>query len=157
LPNPYKAKNRDFDTVEELILVKGVTPAMLYGDGKRKGIINYLTVFSSTTTINVNSAPKEVLMAIPGITPEQTDYIVKQRAATAIQGIQELAPILGGSFPLVSPYLSASESNTFSISTTGDREGGQHGYGIRAIVTFDGSSTGGYRYLYYKSPAQVQP
>ncbi|HEX8948719.1 MAG TPA: hypothetical protein VF790_07150, partial [Dissulfurispiraceae bacterium] len=26
LPNPYKAKNADFDTLEELLLVKGVTP-----------------------------------------------------------------------------------------------------------------------------------
>jgi len=30
LPTPYNAKLRDFDTVDELLLVRGVTPAVLY-------------------------------------------------------------------------------------------------------------------------------
>ncbi len=36
LPNPYKAKNADFDTLEELLLVKGVTRELLYGDGGKR-------------------------------------------------------------------------------------------------------------------------
>ncbi len=44
LPNPYKAKNGDFETLEELLLVKGVTREILYGDGKKKGLIDFLTV-----------------------------------------------------------------------------------------------------------------
>ena len=82
---PYKAKNRTFDTVEELLLVKGVTPAMLYGDGQRKGIINFLTVYTETTSINVNAAPKEVLLAIPGMTQETVDALLTQRTATDIK------------------------------------------------------------------------
>ena len=155
LSTPYKAKNRDFDTVEELLLVKGVTPAMLYGDGTRKGIINYLTVHSTTTTINVNGAPKEVLLAIPGMIPEKVDNILTQRAATGIQSIQDLAGVLGETLPAVSAYLSADDSSVFSVGATGNREGGQKGYAIRAIVTIEGTT--GYRYLYYKSPAQVEP
>ncbi len=37
LPNPYKAKNADFDTLEELLLVKGVTRGLLYGNGGKRG------------------------------------------------------------------------------------------------------------------------
>lgn len=33
LPDGYSAKNAPFETVEELLLVRGVTPALLYGDG----------------------------------------------------------------------------------------------------------------------------
>ncbi|MCG6537562.1 MAG: general secretion pathway protein GspK, partial [Syntrophales bacterium LBB04] len=159
LPNPYKAKNRDLDAVEELLLVKGVTPVMLYGDGKRKGIINFLTVSSSTTTININAAPKEVLLAVPGMTPEKVDLILKFREAAAIQNIQELAlgggTTAGGSAAAVSSYLGTADSTVFCIEATGNREGGQRGYGIKAIVSLDGPA--GYRYLYYKSPAQVEP
>jgi general secretion pathway protein K len=167
LPNPYKAKNGPFDAVEELLLVKGVTPIMLYGDGKKKGIINYLTVSSNSNTINVNAAPKEVLMAVPGLDPAKVDLLMLQRKATPAapttgtqgtqgsQGIQDLAAILGEKNPAAGAFLSTGESNMFSIEATGNREGKQQGYGIRAIVTIEGST--GYRYVYYKSPAQVEP
>ena len=164
LPNPYKAKNGPFDTVEELLLVKGVTPTMLYGDGKKKGIINYLTVSSNSNTINVNAAPKEVLMAVPGMDPAKVDLLMIQRKATAAtgtptttgsQGVQDLAAILGEKNPAAAAFLSTTESNIFSIEATGNREGAQQGYGIRAIVTIEGST--GYRYVYYKSPARVEP
>lgn len=40
LPKPYNVKNGPFDTVEELLLVKGVTPAILYGeDVDRNGLL----------------------------------------------------------------------------------------------------------------------
>jgi general secretion pathway protein K len=164
LPNPYKAKNGPFDTVEELILVKGVTPVMLYGDGKKKGIINYLTVSSSSNTINVNAAPKEVLMAVPGLDPAKVDTLMIERKAAAAtatlstpgsQGVQDLAAILGEKNPAAAAFLSTSESNIFSVEATGNREGTARGYGIRAIVIMEGNA--GYRYVYYKSPAQVEP
>jgi general secretion pathway protein K len=155
LPNPYKARNSNFDTVEELLLVKGVTPAMLYGDGKQKGIINFLTVYTSTTSINRNAAPREVLLAIPGMTPEAADVVIAQRTATGIQSTQEVTGVPEAALPAASPYLSVTDSNIFAIEATGNSEGGPKGYGIRAIVTFEAGT--GYRYLYYKSPAQVEP
>jgi DNA uptake protein ComE-like DNA-binding protein len=41
LPEPYRCKNASFDTVEELLLVKGVTKDLLYGyDRNRNGTID---------------------------------------------------------------------------------------------------------------------
>ncbi len=57
---PYAVKGAPFYTVEELLLVKGVTPAILYGEGGRKGIINFLTVNSESGLVNLNYAPREV-------------------------------------------------------------------------------------------------
>jgi general secretion pathway protein K len=155
LPNPYKAKNANFDTVEELLLVKGVTLAMLYGDGKRKGIIDYVTVYSNRNSINVNAAPREVLMAVPGMTPEKVDYVLAQREGTGIQKTQDIAALLGESFRLIGSYLTNSDSNTFAIDARGKTGEGQKGYGIRAILMVEGAAK--YRYVYYKSPAQVGP
>jgi DNA uptake protein ComE-like DNA-binding protein len=40
-PSPYDAKNGPLDSVEELLLVKGVTPMMLFGaDANRNGVID---------------------------------------------------------------------------------------------------------------------
>jgi len=38
LPNPYRAKDDKFDTIEELLLVKGMTADILYGGGGKKGL-----------------------------------------------------------------------------------------------------------------------
>lgn len=41
LDPPYAAKNGPFDTVEEMLLVKGVTPELLYGeDANRNGVLD---------------------------------------------------------------------------------------------------------------------
>jgi general secretion pathway protein K len=69
LPKPYKARNANFAALEELILVRGITPEILYGTGEKKGIFRFLTLYSPTGRINVNAASKEVLAALPGMEP----------------------------------------------------------------------------------------
>jgi len=57
LPNPYRAKNDLFDTIGELRLVRGVT-AEVY-----EKLLPFVTV-SSSGMVNLNTAPKEVLMSL---------------------------------------------------------------------------------------------
>ena len=76
LPVPYKAKNRAFDSLEELLLVKGVTPQIFYGTPERPGLVEYLTVFS--TGINVNTAEAPVLRAM-GLAEVQVGQIQEHR------------------------------------------------------------------------------
>ena len=75
LPNPYHCKNGPLDSLEELLLVKGVTPHMLYGnDRNRNGVLDpdeddgggqvdlgwsaYLTVYSHEPNTDVNGNPR---------------------------------------------------------------------------------------------------
>ena len=57
LPYPYRAKNDLFDTLEELRLVRGMTR------DKFEKIKPFVTVYSSGL-VNINTAPKEILMAL---------------------------------------------------------------------------------------------
>ena len=51
LPRPYRCKNAPFETVEELLLVKGVTPEVLYGyDANRNGLLDEDEAAASGTT-----------------------------------------------------------------------------------------------------------
>ncbi|OGW41296.1 MAG: hypothetical protein A2Y97_06750 [Nitrospirae bacterium RBG_13_39_12] len=152
LPNPYKAKDANFDTLEELLLVKGMTPEILYGDGKKKGIINFLTINSKTSQININAAPKEVLTSIPGITPEFADTIIEYRNTKEITNLQEIG-IPGDANNLIAPYIKTGGSNTFTIESVGHKGSEKGGYAIRATVTITGNNT--YAYLYYKSPVSI--
>jgi general secretion pathway protein K len=153
LQNPYKAKNANFDTLEELLLVKGMTSEILYGNSEKKGIINFLTVNSKINRININAAPKEVLMAVPGMTPEFADMIIDYRGTKEITNIQEIG-IPAETSNLMAPYISITGSNTFTIEAVGYKGSGKGGYAIRATVTISGNNK--YTYVYYKSPTSIK-
>lgn len=57
LPYPYRSKNDVLDTVDELRLVRGFTPEVL------AKILPHVTVHSSGR-VNLNTAPKEILMSL---------------------------------------------------------------------------------------------
>ncbi|MGD2107804.1 MAG: type II secretion system protein GspK [Phycisphaerae bacterium] len=75
LPQPYRVKNGDFDTVEELLLVKGVTGQILYGEDfdrnglltpNEDGVLNrglypYLTVLSQESNVSNNNRERAYL------------------------------------------------------------------------------------------------
>jgi general secretion pathway protein K len=160
LPNPYKAKNAPIDTLEELLLVKGMTPEILYGGKDKKGLIDFLTLGSqggSQAMININAAPKEVLMALPGMTPEMADGIISFRQTKEITNIGEVQGLTGangGQGGQMSQYMTTGDSNLFTIEASGYKENGKGVYSITARVMITGDNT--YKYLYYKSPSALK-
>lgn len=148
LPTPYKAKNAPFDTPEELMLVKGMTAEILYGGKEKKGIIDFLTVNSKSGSLNINAVPKEVLMAVPGITPEIADGVVSYREGKMINNLSE-----AGIPAQSAQYFNTGEVSTFTITAIGHKGDEKKGYAIKATVMVEGNNK--YRYLYYKSPAQI--
>lgn len=88
LDRPYSCKDGKFSSIEELLLVRGMTPEILYGSAGNEGenveedkkyysgVIEYLTV-RGTDRVNANTAPVLVLEAVFG--PEMADNIIVQR------------------------------------------------------------------------------
>jgi general secretion pathway protein K len=154
LAKPYKAGNRDFETLEELILIRGITPEILYGTGDRKGIIRFLTVHGKTGRININAAPKEVLAAIPGMDAATVERIIAFRSSSEIRGDAAVRELLAAAYTLAAPYAGAETgvSSLFTIEATGYTDDVKKGYSIVATVTVD--PTHQVRYAYYKSPAE---
>ncbi|MEW6068961.1 MAG: hypothetical protein AB1610_11815 [Nitrospirota bacterium] len=106
LEEPYSCKDSSFDIIEELLLVKGITPEILYGpeknkDSQYKGAAQYLTAKSSGM-VNINTADRVVLEAKFGITA--AGNIMVQRSTGQI-----LVPVAGGDV----------KSRYFSIISTG--------------------------------------
>jgi general secretion pathway protein K len=77
LPVPYRSKNADFDSVDELLQVRGVTRELLYGRAEAPGLAEYLTV-GGNGAINVNTASTVVLRAM-GFAPAEVDLLVGRR------------------------------------------------------------------------------
>lgn len=152
LPKPYRAKDAPFETLEELILVKGMTYDILYGNQEKKGIIDFLTVNSKTNRININAAPFEVLMAIPGMTPEIADMIIEYRKGNEIKNLLEIG-ISADATSLMAPYISITGSNIYTINSKGTMGDEKEGYTVRATVSISGDKL--FTYLYYKSPVET--
>ncbi len=153
LPNPYKAKNGNIETLEELLLVKGVTREILYGDGQKKGLIDCLTVYG-TGKININAASKEVLMAIPGMTADMVEEIINYRQKQEIKIIQEIGGSVVVNQALMAPYITTDPGNIFTIESSGYREKPQSAYGIRTTVSL--LTNNQYKTLYYKTPVTLK-
>ena len=113
LPAPYRAKNGDFETMDELLLVKGMMPEILYGNvasqqrraeletqlpwerhrpGEYLGVARHLSVFG-TGHVNVNTASPEVLMAL-GLTTIEIKLVLDRRSEAPFRHAGEFTDLL---------------------------------------------------------------
>jgi general secretion pathway protein K len=75
---PYRARNGNLQDVAELLQIKGITPELYNGTDEKPGLVDLLTV-RSRGTVNINTAPKEVLQAI-GMSEAEIEDIVQSRS-----------------------------------------------------------------------------
>ncbi len=112
LEPPYRAANRPFVDPSELLLVRGVTPAIY------ARLRPFVVVLEGGAALNLNTASTTVLMSLaPGIDRATADLIVKARAAQPFQTPSALAnsPALAGR-PLSELGLSTASAN-FELTT----------------------------------------
>ncbi len=117
LDKPYSCKDGPFDSVEELLLVKGMTPEILYGESNKfadekddeddeayEGVAKYLTV-KGTGKININTAARTVLELVLG--EEQADNILIQRESGPLTSPINNGKVSSSFFTVVSTGFSA--------------------------------------------------
>ncbi|MBF0553349.1 MAG: general secretion pathway protein GspK [Nitrospirae bacterium] len=149
LEQPYKAKNANFDSTDELLFVRGVTKEIFYGTGSQKGLKEFITVFSKSTKINVNAAPKEVLMAIPGIGEEYARAIIEYRTQNAFKTTDEVRAIIPGAYQTAMNYIDLTEGDVYTIDAVGSLNKSNAAAGIKAVF---GVTSSDYKCYYYKTP-----
>lgn len=103
----FQPPHTSFQEIEELLLVKGVTPDIFYGNYqpaqegepgprlvRREGLADCLSVYGSAAAVDVNSASPAVLAAI-GVPPAMIETIVERRR-TAPLTPDQLLPLAQG-------------------------------------------------------------
>ncbi len=129
LPYPYNSKNDFFDTIDELRLVRGVTPEVF------EKLRPYITV-NSSGTVNINTASKAVLMALsagqgsfnePEIDEKTADAFITYRQdrpfasnATLAADLAAASPVLGNLWKTNFKNLIGVQSFNFHVRSTGD-------------------------------------
>lgn len=108
LPYPYEAKDSEFESLDELLLVKGMTPEIL------EKIEDYVTV-SSAGRININTASSLVFLSL-GLDEDAADKIIRHRSAddgilgneddNVFMKTSDIVPHLSQAFPLSDSQIS---------------------------------------------------
>lgn len=167
LKEPYFAKNGPFDSIEELLLVRGVTRTLFYGRSDKKkegeeekipqfGLKDIFSVYSPSEQVDINSAPPVVLKIVLGIPEDILQQIIKAREEKLFdhQGdlltrVPELKPLIEGDptrqnlilygRTILTPYYTIESKATFK-----ERESVRK---LKAIIKIDPREKEGYKIL----------
>jgi len=143
LPRPYRCKNSNLEAVEELLLIKGMDEDIFYGNENKKGLRDYVTVYSLSGMLNINTAPRELLLSIPGFSEELVETVIQYRKEQPIRNPAELQSLIGGAYASVGRFLTVGDEGTFRIEAFSGRGTSS----LEAVVRLDSA---GFKILYWK-------
>jgi general secretion pathway protein K len=96
----FRARHTSFEEVEEVLLVRGMTPELFYGsyvrdpEGRlvrRSGLRDCVSPYGATSTFDVNTADPALLVSI-GINPAAVQQLVARRRMMPFRSMAELEP-----------------------------------------------------------------
>jgi general secretion pathway protein K len=157
LPQPYKSKNGDFTSIEELLLVRGVTSGIFYGglkdmvaiyQDKETGLDNRIIAKFDFDKININAASPRMLRALPRMTEDVVQAIIKYREKKDFRSLTDLSLLVGSDiYAGISPYITLSLSPYYTIKSVGMLKDSQTREGVQAVVKIDRRLTKGYEVI----------
>ena len=160
LKDPYDCKNGNLDSVEELLLIRGVTSELFYGKKEKPkegeedkeepvGLKDIFSIYALGEQIDINSATLPVLRVVLGLPLEVCRLILKGREEKGFGNLQDLVLRV----PEVTPFLPeitrlilfGAVNPYYTIEARGRRGGGGSVRGIRVTVKVDPREKEGYK------------
>ena len=162
LPQPYKCKNGDFTSIEELLLVRGVTPQIFHG-----GLKNMVSVYQDKeepvrdarirndrlvtfdfNRININAASPRMLGSLPGMTEDALQAIAKYREKRDFRSLVDVQGVVGAAvYAGIWPYITTALLPYYTIASVGTFEGSRTRQGVQAVVKIDRTLKKGYEII----------
>lgn len=162
LQERYDCKNGNFDSVEELLLVRGVTRELFYGRKENKkgeegvkaepvGLKDLFSIYAPGEQIDINSATLPVLRVVLGIPYEVSRRIIKAREEKGfenqgdlLQRVPELTPFFGDIrglilFQAMTPY--------YSVESKAKNKERESVRGLKVIVKIDPNEKGAHKII----------
>lgn len=163
LPAPHACKNGDFDTVDELLMVKGVTPDLFNG-----GLSRMVTVYPGRAymvrsqgwhegqqrpegvfdydRINVNAASPELLWILFGGDKDAVDALIAARSENDVTLDTTLSTIIGTeNYTRARNYLTDDFSPYYRIRAIGAPPQGEARRAVAAIVQVNAKAESPYQ------------
>jgi len=160
LKEPYECKNGNFDSVEELLLVRGITPELFYGKKIKEkegetdkeapvALKDLFSIYAAGEQIDINSASLPVLRVVLGLPLEVCRQILKAREEKGFQNVQDLLLRV----PEIAPFLTEIQrlilfgvaNPYYTVEARGKSKEGSSVRGIRMVVKVDSREKDGYK------------
>jgi general secretion pathway protein K len=170
LSEPYFAKNGDFDAVEELLMIRGVTPEIF------EQIRNMLTVFPKNDPdqaaraargetgpyddfnferLDVNNMPSSLLKALPDMASETAEAILRFRESGGFRAFGQLRPYLEEeAFASLTPFLTFQSIPAFALRVEGRLPGTPIRRTVQAVVEIDLTAPERFRFLKWRDDGE---
>lgn len=159
LQEPYYCKNGNLDSIEELLLIRGITPDLFHGKkgtsegGERSadqvGLKDIFSIYAPGEQVDINSATPLVMNMVLGIPREVSQQMAKAREEKSFENpqdllnrIPELAPFIGDISRLI-VYRSAIPY--YTIESRAKLKDGLSMQGLKTIVKIDPREKEGYK------------
>ena len=174
LPEPYECKNGDFDAIEELLLVRGITPDIFYGGlnrmisvfqdrGSKRGKLSRKSNNVGGSKICINAAPKAMLLSLPQMTEELAQAVMDFRKEADFKSMGELSALLGADvYGAISSHITLTPSSYYRVVSLGRIADSKTRQGISAIIEINRTIEKGYRIvqwndrsLFLKDPPSI--
>lgn len=162
LKDPYDCKNDNLDSIEELLLVRGVTPELFHGrkrslggeeEGKidQVGLKDIFSIYSPGEQIDINSATAFVLTYVLGIPEDVSRLIVGARAEKRFDNPQDLLQRV----PAISPFIGdagrfilyQSFTPYYTIESKATNKEGDAIRRLKGIIKIDQTEKKGYKII----------
>ncbi len=166
LSPPYECKDADFDSIEELRQVKGITSEIfeslkeivtVYVDRDSAGSSKDDKKQFDFNKININAASPQILKSLPGMTDEMTWEIIAHREKDDFRSLAELLPLLGPEiYSGIAEYLSVEMSQLFTVRSVGTAEDSRTQDGVKVLIKIDNSLKKKYRILRWTDTLEFQ-
>ncbi|HIJ39564.1 MAG TPA: hypothetical protein HPP90_00590 [Deltaproteobacteria bacterium] len=179
LPEPYECKDADFDSIEELLLVRGVTREIYLnrlkdmvtvskpkgassktktgsrkpgaGLGIRKISAGYKKAEAEMNKININAASRAMLLSLPFMTEDLVQAIMDYREAADFKSLTDISKVLGSEvYNAISPYLTLDLSPFYTITSVGKLNDSKIRSGVEVMVEISKSYKSGYRVVKWR-------
>jgi general secretion pathway protein K len=159
LREPYDCKDSFLDSLEELLLVRGVTSDLYHGIRRkdeedkveRIGLKDIFSVYASGEQIDINSATALVMRMVLGIPKQVSQLIVKAREEKPfdnpqdlVQRVPEMGPFIGESGRFIA-YRPRTAYYTIESKARGQAGGSVRG--LKVIIKVDLREKNGYKII----------
>ncbi|MGE5253198.1 MAG: general secretion pathway protein GspK [Planctomycetaceae bacterium] len=160
LKEPYDCKNGNLDSVEELLLVRGITPELFYGkkvkekeggesQGGPVGLKDIFSIYAAGEQIDINSATLPALRVVLGLPLEVCRLIIKAREDRVFDNLQDLSqrvPEIRPFLPQVQNLMLFRVMNPYyTVESRGKSKEGSSVRGIRMVVKVDPREKDGFK------------
>lgn len=91
---PYVCKNAPVESLEELLLVRGVTPELFHGTAHHPGLVHFLDVHGQAEKLDFNAAHPLAFAIVPGLGAETAAAFVRLRGRRPLTSLAEAQQLL---------------------------------------------------------------